>query len=105
MPYLKLWHGRRSLDEDLDGWGSDGPIFGPFPFFHLTYASEIRFGEDFHLEIISGMVWYDGIFYGDWSFIDQLGDAEAMLRMDFDPMRSVPPPEAYLDSRAEGGDI
>jgi hypothetical protein len=43
MPFLRLWHGRRSLDADLDGWGEDGPTFGPFPFFHMTYCSEIKF--------------------------------------------------------------
>jgi hypothetical protein len=28
MPFLRLWHGRRSLDADLEGWGEDGLTFG-----------------------------------------------------------------------------
>ncbi len=43
MPYLKLWHGHRNPDEQLDGWGKDGPTFGPFSFFHMTYRSFQKF--------------------------------------------------------------
>ncbi len=72
MAYLKLFHGRASPDEKLDGWGEDGPIFGPFPFFHTTYGVEIQFDEDHcHvLQILDGLVYYDDMFYGDWSVFD-----------------------------------
>lgn len=73
MPYLKLWHGHRHPDEQLDGWGEDGPTFGLFPFFHMTYGCEIKFGDDgYCLNLVEEFVYYDGMYYGDWSFCDQL---------------------------------
>ncbi len=27
--YLRLYHGRKDPQEDLEDWGSAGPIFGP----------------------------------------------------------------------------
>jgi len=72
MAFLKLFHGRASPDEKLDDWGEDGPIFGPYPFFHTVYGSEITFdAEQSHaLPIIDGFVFYDDVFYGDWSVYD-----------------------------------
>ena len=71
MPYLKLWHGHRHPDEQLDGWGEDGPTFGPFPFFHMTYGCDIKFGEDgCCLNLVEEFVYYDGMYYGDWSVTD-----------------------------------
>lgn len=73
MPYLKLWHGRQHPEEQVSGWGEDGPTFGPFPFFQTTYGCEIKFGDEGNcLEIVEGFVYYDGMYYGDWSFCDQL---------------------------------
>ncbi len=77
MPYLHLFHGRK-VDECLTDWGSDGPIFGPFDYFHTTYAHTIRFGDEAHtLTIEEGLVRYDGILYGDWSiFSDCTGNQQ-----------------------------
>ena len=41
MPYLMLWHGRTDREEEMNNWGENGPVFGPFPFFHMTYNCEI----------------------------------------------------------------
>jgi hypothetical protein len=30
--YLELYHGRHSPDENLDDWGFEGPVLGPFPY-------------------------------------------------------------------------
>ncbi|MBI1315020.1 hypothetical protein GC176_27330 [bacterium] len=83
MAYLKLFHGRASPDEKLEGWGEDGPIFGPYPFFHTVYGSEITFdAEQAHtLPIIDGFVFYDGMFYGDWSVYDGPVDAADESRL------------------------
>lgn len=70
MAYLELFHGRKTPDERLDDWGEQGPVFGPFPYFHTTYALEIKFGEPGHVLSIlqpDGLVYYDGMYYGDWS--------------------------------------
>ena len=71
MPYLKLFHGRETPDEQLDDWGKPGPIFGPFPYFHTTYGAHITFDHDEgYLSIVGDLVYYDGLFYGDWSVFD-----------------------------------
>ncbi len=72
MAYLKLFHGRASPDEEIDDWGVDGPIFGPFPFFHTTYGTDIKFNEDEGalLTIVDGFVHYNGMYYGCWSVFD-----------------------------------
>lgn len=88
MAYLKLFHGRDSPDTELSGWGEDGPIFGPFPYFHTTYGVEIKFDEDecHVLPIVEELVYYDGMFYGDWSVIDGPVDAsEQSLIAEFQP--------------------
>lgn len=70
--YLHLFHGRKTVDEQLEDWGEDGPVIGPLDFAHTTYASDIKIreeesGENGWLDIIEGMVYYNGMFYGDWS--------------------------------------
>ncbi len=88
MAYLKLFHGRESPDSELNGWGDDGPIFGPFPYFHTTYGVEIKFDEDecHVLPIVDGLVYYDQVFYGDWSVLDGPVDAsDQSLMAEFQP--------------------
>lgn len=70
MAYLKLFHGRKEPKQDMEDWGEQGPVFGPFPFFHTTYGSEIKFGEGLYLKIVGDCVYYDGWYYGDWSVFD-----------------------------------
>lgn len=92
--YLKLFHGG-NFGEDLDGWGEHGPVFGPFPFFHTTYADRIKFGDDCELRIVEDVIHYDGVYYGDWScFEDAVFEASADLRAHhavFDPDKATPP--------------
>lgn len=91
--YLHLYHGRQDPDEDMDDWGSDGPIFGPLRWVSITYMSDLRFqavSEDLPNEghydgacatvqdvggtikrealfLWEDMFYYDGLFYGDFS--------------------------------------
>jgi hypothetical protein len=80
--YLELFHGRDSPDKDLDDWGFQGPVLGPFPFIQVTYG-EIKLGETItwhekeatsnphYLDPLyiskDGLVTYIGSFYGDFS--------------------------------------
>jgi len=94
--YLNLFHGRADPKQDMDDWGEGGPTIGPLQFGHTTYASEIKlnfkevedhdryfirevsswnyrsgdiqFRTEAELEIAEDMVFYDGMYYGDWSF-------------------------------------
>lgn len=68
--YITLYHGRKP-GQELDDWGIKGPTFGPFEYIQTTYASHIKFGynkdgELLELHVVDDMIYYDGIFYGDW---------------------------------------
>lgn len=92
MPWLRLWHGHQHPNEQLDGWGEDGPTFGPFPFFHMTYGCDIKFGEDgYCLNLVEEFVYYDGMYYGDWSFCDQLDEGMQSGLVSFDPAKAGHP--------------
>ena len=74
MLYLRLFHGREDPEQDMDNWGLDGPIFGPYEFVHTTYNSSIKLGKqngDCDMLLVAGdMLYYDGVYYGDWSVFD-----------------------------------
>lgn len=80
--YLELFHGRKDPNQDMDGWGFNGPIIGPIEWFHVTYFStiQIRFkdlktakangfdsAEDIFLETDGDMLVLDDNYYGDFS--------------------------------------
>lgn len=74
MIYIRLFHGRTDPDQEMDDWGSDGPIFGPYEFAHTTYAWDIKLGTPNgncdELYAHEDMMYYDGVYYGDWSIFD-----------------------------------
>lgn len=74
MLYIRLFHGRIDPEQEMDDWGSDGPVFGPFDFVHTTYTSFVRLGRKDgtcnELNAFQDMLYYDGIYYGDWSIFD-----------------------------------
>jgi len=68
---IELFHGRRAPDEKLDGWGSQGPVF-IVDYVHVTYLCDIKLGisepaGDGDLHFVEDLVFYDGVYYGDWS--------------------------------------
>jgi hypothetical protein len=68
---IELFHGRTSPDEHLDTWGRQGPVF-IVSYVHVTYLCDIKLGipepaGDGDLHFVSDLVYYDGIYYGDWS--------------------------------------
>jgi hypothetical protein len=78
--YLHLFHGRKSPDEQLDDWGADGPYFGPLSCVHITYLSGINIvigkqstgpmlGALDPLHFVEDLLYYDGMYYGDWELI------------------------------------
>jgi hypothetical protein len=79
--YLKLLHGRKIVDQEMDDWGDDGPWIGPLEWFHCTYLTDIGMGfvggeelspmqlsDDFPspMHLYEGLFYYDGMYYGDW---------------------------------------
>ena len=76
MLYIRLFHGRTDPNQDMDDWGTDGPVLGPYIFAHTTYASHLKLGRpDGHCDELyvhaEDMVFYDGVYYGDWSIFNQ----------------------------------
>ena len=95
MPvYLELFHGRTSVTEQLDDWGSEVPIFGPLAYVHTTYAADIKIetatGEQGVLYLCgderADLLYYDGVFYGDWSaFGADIPEKIRRLSREFNP--------------------
>jgi hypothetical protein len=71
--YLELFHGRKTTDEEMDGWGEMGPILGPLNSFQVTYGwMRIIYDNDFiELNDTEGLIYYNGIYYGDFAVIDE----------------------------------
>ncbi len=95
--YLHLFHGRESIEEDLEDWGADGPTIGPIKYCHTTYTTEVKFAfsskeayEKFkgtphmhfhihepsnyyaaHLNIAGDCLQCGDMYYGDWSVFYQ----------------------------------
>ena len=75
--YIELLHGRNLPDEELDDWGYNGPVLGPFPFFHTTYNSDIKLGDEgivimgkqieFPVWDKDDLIYFLGSYYGDMS--------------------------------------
>jgi hypothetical protein len=68
--YIELFHGRTPKDQQMDDFGMKGPIFGPFFFVHTTYGDHIKLGHEEGSDFLrtdDNMIYYDGIWYGDWS--------------------------------------
>ena len=74
MLYIRLFHGRTDPNQDMDDWGTDGPVFGPYEFAHTTYMWDLKLGKSKgncdELYTHEDMVYYDGVYYGDWSIFD-----------------------------------
>ena len=82
--YLRLFHGRADNDEELDGWGRDGPVIGPFDGFHVTYWDTMRFicGGEIAMMVVQdeGLFHFQGVWYGDWVICDARGAGEYLGR-------------------------
>jgi hypothetical protein len=61
MVYLELFNGRKTPDEQMSDWGTEGPILGPFPFVHSTYATDIKIDAEAPWFLIDGLLYYDGV--------------------------------------------
>lgn len=85
MILINLYHGRLDPDEDMKGFGFDGPLLGPFPQFHMTYNNIFHLGDG--ELVIAGqekaMPYWDkndlfpflGSYYGDVTIISK-GDVK-----------------------------
>jgi len=97
MLYIRLFHGRTDPKQEMDDWGSDGPILGPYQYAHTTYNCCLKLGKpddscDELYIVVPDMVFYDGVYYGDWSVFgsDEL-KADDFKPSAYDPVKAKPP--------------
>lgn len=96
MVYLRLFHGRKTRGEDMEDWGTDGPVLGPFEFVHMVGVDQLNLGppggnaDCEELPCHDGLVYYAGVYYGDWSVI---GEGQARMCEAFDARKAVRPKE------------
>lgn len=92
MLYIHLFHGRKTVNEDMNDWGEDGPVIGPVDYFHLTYGNDIKLGDDLcnlHIDK-TGLLYFDGMYYGDFSVLDGQTYLGGLVHGDW--QKSVPMP-------------
>lgn len=87
---LHLYHGRKTKDEEMDDWGSEGPVL-EVDGVTVTYGSDIRIMftgqgdyEFLSTYCIEDLFYYDGVYYGDWSVQPLDKDTKNMVKV-FDP--------------------
>lgn len=94
---LYLYHGRTDMSEDLEDWGTEGPVLGPLDWAVITYMGSIRVGvngEDVWLEVREDFVYYDGVYYGYFS-IEGYGPMRQYQKdrmIQIDESLTTPPP-------------
>ena len=89
--YIQLLHGRKTVDEELEDWGYDGPCLGPIEWMHITYnntlniqfvgetePTDICLSEKDGLCLTTDFFYYNGSYYGDWEVVCG-GDSDAKL--------------------------
>lgn len=68
--YVELFHGRKNLSDDMEGWGEQGAIIGAVESVSFTYMSHIRLndaqGEICDLPIVGDCIYWNGMYYGDF---------------------------------------
>jgi hypothetical protein len=73
--YIELFHGRTPKDKELDDWGSNGPLFGPYTCIQQTYMATIRMikanGDEDMLWVVDDLVYYNGVYYGDFTIYSE----------------------------------
>ncbi len=68
--YIHLFHGCNDPAQDMDDWGFDGPVLGPFDAICGTYSAHLRciLNGDEAPELLyhEDMLAHDGKYYGDF---------------------------------------
>ena len=69
--YLRLYHGRNHPDQEMHGWGFNGPVFGPLTAMVMTYLTTVRlYGpnapDELWLTTHGDMVVWHGDYFGDF---------------------------------------
>jgi hypothetical protein len=100
LVYLELFNGRRSIDEQMRAFGTPGPVLGPFPFMQTAYGDRLKFDRSVIIELVDGLIYYGGTFYGGWSVIDEdtvCRSEDLQQRLEtFEPTQAIHPWQGQL---------
>jgi hypothetical protein len=93
--FLELFHGRTDPDQQMDDWGSSGPIF-EIDSVQFTYGWHIKLytehNESMEELVVNNkeLVHYDGVFYGDLCiFTGELAEDQRARLQKFDKAKST----------------
>jgi len=90
MLTIKLFHGRLTTTEELDNWGTDGPLLR-IGGLHVTYLSMfavILEDKDWYfLKFVNDLLYYDEVLYGDFTISDSDPEAIGQEVEWFDPVK------------------
>lgn len=82
--YLRLYHGRKTREEDMQEWGTDGPTFGPLDCVHGAYLSTMQVylqdGTRVPLPVIDDFILWDGVYYGDFVIFTEVNRTDSSIR-------------------------
>lgn len=70
---LRFFHGRKTVDENLEDWGTNGPLL-KVDSATVTYKSTLHIvsgDEDQIVLFVDDLIYYDGVYYGDISMFDE----------------------------------
>lgn len=68
--FLHLFHGRKTLTENMDDWGENGPHIGPivgYRYYNNTITVTGVEDVSIKLSIIDGCIAFQNMYWGDWS--------------------------------------
>lgn len=105
MTYLRLFHGRKDPNQDMDSWGEDGPCF-EITYAHVTYMNSIKI-KSYELEVelqrVDDLIYYDGMYYGDWSVFYEGAVHYPITKLD--PEKAKLPPKGPSITLDEARDL
>ena len=104
---LRPLHGRIDKEQRMEDWGTTGPDL-IVEWYHCTYSAThtvgLSNGDCCFLELTNDMIYYDGVYYGDWEVFLSTSKL-ARDPVSFDPIKAVPPGGAQAKLIKERGEF
>lgn len=78
MMYIHFFHGRKTIEEEMNDWGEDGPIV-EIDFASWTYGSIKLHYEDWDFIFVNqveGLIPIGDMYYGDFEILSDITEME-----------------------------
>ena len=96
--FRALSEGRRAPGKRLDIKYCFGPAFGPFKSINCANGT-IWGGGGTYLSLKEGLVYYDGVYYGQWTIFDATGREDVYFPCAIDPAKSKLPSTLPMEAQ------